>query len=49
MIYPICDIYNEIKGQNSSKKGLSGMKFYHSLEILTDEAIQKNVVFLLML
>jgi hypothetical protein len=31
--YPIRNIYYQTKGQNSSKRGQNGMKFYHSLEI----------------
>jgi hypothetical protein len=30
-----------IKGQNSSKRGQNGMKFYHSLEILTNKLQNK--------
>jgi hypothetical protein len=37
MTYPICKIHYQIKGQNSSKRGQNGMKFYHSLEILTNK------------
>jgi hypothetical protein len=39
--YPICNIYYQIKGQNSSKIGQNGMKFYHSLEILTNKLQNK--------
>ena len=41
MTYPICNIYYQIKGQNSSKRGQNGMKFYHSLEILTNKLQNK--------
>jgi hypothetical protein len=34
MMYPICNIYFQIKGQNSSKRSQNGMKFYHILEML---------------
>jgi hypothetical protein len=27
MTYPVCNIYYQIKGQNSSKRGQNGMKF----------------------
>jgi hypothetical protein len=33
-----------MKGQNYSKKGQNGMKFYHSLEILTNK-LQNNFQF----
>jgi hypothetical protein len=42
MTYPICNIYYQIKGQNSSKRGQIGMKFYHSLEILTNNKLQNK-------
>jgi hypothetical protein len=34
IVYPnrICNIYFQIKGQNSSKRGQNGMEFYHILE-----------------
>jgi hypothetical protein len=38
---PICNIYYQIKGQNSSKRGQNGMKFHHSLEILTNKLQNK--------
>jgi hypothetical protein len=41
MTYPICNIYYQIKGQNSSKRGQNGMKFYHSLEMLTNRLQKK--------
>jgi hypothetical protein len=37
----ICNIYYQIKGQNSSKRSQNGMKFYHSLEILTNKLQNK--------
>jgi hypothetical protein len=36
--------YYQIKGQNSSKKGHNSMKFYHSLEILTNKLKNKYQV-----
>jgi hypothetical protein len=30
-----------MKGQNSSKRGQNGMKFYHSLEMLTNKLQNK--------
>jgi hypothetical protein len=42
MTYPICNIYYQMKGQNSSKRDQNGRKFYHSLEILTNKL--KNYV-----
>jgi hypothetical protein len=41
MTYPICNIYYQLKGQNFSKRGQNGMKFYHSLEILTNKLQNK--------
>jgi hypothetical protein len=42
MTYPIRNIYYQIKGQNSSKRGQNSMKFYYSLEILTNKACVTN-------
>jgi hypothetical protein len=40
--YPICfKFYFQIKGQNSSNRGQNGMKFYHSLEMLTNKLQNK--------
>jgi hypothetical protein len=41
MIYPICTIYYQIKGQNSNKRSQNGMKVYHSLEISTNKLQNK--------
>jgi hypothetical protein len=41
MTYSICNIYYQIKGQNSSKRGQNGIKFYHSIEILTNKLQNK--------
>jgi hypothetical protein len=41
MTYPICNIYYQIKGQNSTKRGQNSMKFYLSLEILTNKLKNK--------
>jgi hypothetical protein len=41
MTYPICNIYYQIKGQNSNKRDQNGMKFYHSLKILTNKLPNK--------
>jgi hypothetical protein len=37
----IHNIYFQIKGQSSSKRGQNGMKFYHILEILTNKLQSK--------
>jgi hypothetical protein len=41
MTHRICNIYYQIKGQNSSKRGQNGMKFDHSLEILINNLQNK--------
>jgi hypothetical protein len=41
MTYPICNINHQLKGQNSSKRDQNGMKFYYSLEILTNKTKNK--------
>jgi hypothetical protein len=41
MTYPICNIYFQIKKQNSSKRSQNSMKFYHSLEMLTNKQQSK--------
>jgi hypothetical protein len=41
MAYPTCNIYYQMKGQNSSKRDQNGMKLYHSLEILTNKLQNK--------
>jgi hypothetical protein len=33
----MCNIYYQLKGQNSSKRGQNGMKFYNSLEMLQNK------------
>jgi hypothetical protein len=42
MTYPICNHYYQIKEQNSIKRGQNGVKFYHSLEILTNNYMLQN-------
>jgi hypothetical protein len=39
--YPVRNIQYQIKGQNSSKRGQNGMKFYHSLGIITNKLQKK--------
>jgi hypothetical protein len=42
MTYPICNMHSDLDlGQNSSKRGQNGMKFYHSLEIFKNKLQNK--------